>query len=101
MTAHTATTRRSRLTRMALAVALLLSIPLIGTLIGDEVQWGPGDFVVIGGLLIGAGLVYEFMVRGISNVRQRVAIAALLVGAVLLIWAELAVGLFGTPFAGS
>jgi hypothetical protein len=79
---------------------LILSIPLIAMRFTEEVQWGLFDFIIIGTLLIGAGMLYEYIAVRISP-NRRLIIALVITLAVLLIWAELAVGVVGTPFAGS
>lgn len=86
--------------RIVIGTALILMVPLVAMLFTDDVDWGLFDFLVIGTLLIGAGLTYEFVTSRV-NPRQRGAIAVVIIAAVLLIWAELAVGVFGSPFAGS
>jgi hypothetical protein len=66
----------------------------------DDVKWNLADFAVIGTLLIGAGLTYEFVTSKVNS-KYRATIAVVFIAAVLLDWAELAVGVFGTPLAGS
>jgi hypothetical protein len=84
-----------------LAIALLLLIPLIAMQFTDEVNWSPFDFVLMGVLLIGTGLVGEWALRKVKNLTYRVAAIGAILFAFFLIWAELAVGIFGTPFAGN
>jgi len=67
----------------------------------DEVVWDLADFVVMGVLLFGTGITYEFLVRKVGNTAHRYAVGVVVAVVFLLIWAELAVGIFGTPFAGS
>lgn len=86
---------------IALATAALLSIPLVAMQFTDEVNWTLSDFIVAGALLFGTGLIYEFTVRKTQNTSNRIIIAIVLGGAFLLVWAELAVGIFGTPIAGN
>jgi hypothetical protein len=43
----------------------------------------------------------ELVLRKVKKIGHRIAICAALLVALFLIWAELAVGIFGTPFAGS
>jgi hypothetical protein len=93
-------TRNPNILRIVLVTALILMVPLVAMRFTDEVDWSLADFVIIGILLIGTGLVYE-LIRTKVNAKYRAVIAVLLVAAILLIWAELAVGVFGTPFAGS
>ena len=67
----------------------------------NEVDWTLADFVIMGISLSGTGLLCELVMRKISNIKYRVIICGAILFLLFLIWAELAVGLFGTPFAGS
>ena len=80
---------------------LILLIPLLVMQFTDEVDWKIGDFIVMGILLFSTGLGYELITKKIGNTAYRVAIAIAIGVVFLLIWAELAVGIFGSPFAGS
>ena len=93
--------QNKRIIGIVLAVALLLLIPLIAMQFTDEVNWTPGDFVVAAVLLLGTGLTGELVMRKVKNKDFQIAIIAVIVVGLVLIWAELAVGIFGTPFAGS
>ncbi|HIE73868.1 MAG TPA: hypothetical protein EYQ06_06340 [Flavobacteriales bacterium] len=84
-----------------IVVAILLSIPLIAMQFTDEVSWTILDFVVIGILLLSIGFICELTIRKVSKIKHRIAICITILVVFLLIWAELAVGIFGTPFAGS
>jgi predicted PurR-regulated permease PerM len=86
--------------RIVLVAALMLLVPLVAMQFTDEVAWSLADFIVAGILLLGAGLVYELIARRV-NPRYRAVIAVVLMAILLLAWAELAVGIFGTPFVGS
>jgi hypothetical protein len=94
-------TQNKRLTGIVLAVVVLLLIPLIAMQFTNEVDWNLFDFIVMGGLLLGTGLMCEFVMRRVKNIEHRLIICGVILVALLLIWAELAVGIFGTPFAGS
>lgn len=85
---------------LAIAIAILL-IPLIAMKFTNEVNWKIFDFLVAGILLIGTGLTLEFILRKIKTLRYRILFGIALFVVLFLIWAELAVGIFGTPFAGS
>ena len=93
--------QNKRLIGIVLTVALLLLIPLIAMQFTDEVNWTLLDFVVMGVLLLGTGLMCELVMRKVNKIEHRIAICVALLAALLLTWAELAVGVFGTPFAGS
>ncbi len=64
-------------------------------------NWTLLDFTLAGTLLGTTGVLIFFVVSKIKNKTYRVgAILAILV-VFALVWAELSVGIFGTPFAGS
>ena len=90
-----------RLKIILIAVIVLLLIPFISMQFTDQVNWGPLDFVVAGVLLLAAGLVFDLVIRKVKNANYRIAIIIAVLIALLLIWAELAVGVFGTPFSGN
>ncbi|MCK9425917.1 MAG: hypothetical protein M0Q21_07770 [Ignavibacteriaceae bacterium] len=92
--------QNKRLIGIVLTVVLLLLIPLIAMQFTDEVSWTVLDFVVAAILLLGTGLMCELVIRKINKIEYRIAICVILLAALLLIWAELAVGIFGTPFSG-
>jgi len=94
-------TQNKRLFRIVLAVALLLCIPLVAMLFTDGVSWDLFDFIVAGVLLLSTGLAFELVFRKVQSKDHRLMICAVILLALLLIWAELAVGIFGSPFAGS
>ncbi|MDQ3123780.1 MAG: hypothetical protein M3Q14_03810 [bacterium] len=79
---------------------LILLIPFVAMQFTDGVEWGLFDFVVIGTLIIGTGLVYDLATSKLNR-KYWPAIATVLIAALLLVWAELAVGVFGTTLAGS
>ena len=81
--------------------AVLLLIPLIAMRFTNEVNWTLSDFIVAGALLLGTGLLLDLILRKINSTKFRIAISVALLVVFLLIWAELAVGIFGTPFSGS
>lgn len=93
--------QNKRLIAIVLTVALLLLVPLIAMQFTNEVSWSPFDFVVAGVLLLGTGLLCELVLRKVRTVKYRLILCGVILLALLLIWAELAVGIFGTPFAGS
>ena len=93
--------KNKRLITILLAVPLLLLIPLIAMQFSSEVNWSLGDFLVMGVLLLVVGLTFEVVLRKVPKKNNRIALMATIIILFLLIWAELAVGIFGTPFAGS
>jgi hypothetical protein len=94
-------TQNKRLTGIMITVTTLLLIPFIAMQFTNEVDWKPFDFIVAAVLLFGTGLMCELVLRKVKNIKYRIAIVVALLVVLVLIWAELAVGLFGTPIAGS
>lgn len=91
---------KNQLFIVASTFALLL-IPFIGMQFTNEVLWSAFDFVVMGTLLLGLGLTTEFIFRKLKNKTYKLGWIVFLVIVFLLIWIELAVGIFNSPFAGS
>jgi hypothetical protein len=90
-----------RLIIILTVVAIILLIPLIAMQFTNEVNWSIFDFAAMGVLLLGTGLICELVLRKITQTKHRIILCSLVIGTFLLIWVELAVGLFGTMFAGS
>jgi len=93
--------QNKRLIFILLMILSLLLIPLIAMQFTDQVIWTAADFLIAGILLLGTGLISEIIMRKIKNKGYKaiLIVAALIV--LILIWIELAVGIFGTPFAGN
>ncbi|MFE3869519.1 hypothetical protein ACFX5E_15750 [Flavobacterium sp. LS2P90] len=83
-----------RLIIIVFTVAFLLLIPLIAMQFTDEVNWTLFDFTVAGVLLLSTGLACELVIRKVNKISLRIAICVTLLAMLLLIWAELAVGIF-------
>lgn len=94
-------TQNRRLIGIVLTAVLLLLIPFIAMQFTDEVKWALPDFVVAGVLLLGTGLLCELVLKKVKKIGYRLLICGALLLVLFLIWVELAVGIFGTPFAGS
>lgn len=94
-------TQNKRLIGILFSVALILSIPLIAMQFTDEVDWDSRDFLIMGVLLLSTGLMCELVMRKVKDKTYQLGIIAAILLGLFLIWAELAVGIFGTPFAGS
>lgn len=84
-----------------LIVVIILLIPAIAMQFTTEVNWEIGDFIVAGVLLLGTGFLIDLVIRKVKSTKTKIGVSVLLFLALVLIWIELAVGIFGTPFAGS
>ena len=75
--------------------ALLLLLPLIAMQFSREVNWGAGDFIIMGTLLFTCAGIVDRATRVTDNLAY-VAGAVVAVGtSFLLIWSNLAVGIIG------
>ncbi len=95
------TANNNRLTIILSAAGLLLLLPLVAMQFTNEVNWSVSDFMIAGILLFGTGGLIELTIRKINQVSLRVWVIFGILLVLFLVWAELAVGIFGTPFAGS
>jgi hypothetical protein len=79
----------------------LLIVPLIGMSITEEVNWSLFDFIIMGALILSVSIGIRFILNKTKNVKNRIIYMGILGLLCLLVWAELAIGVFGTPFAGN
>ena len=82
-------------------ITVILLVPFIAMKFTPEVNWAMDDFLIGGALLYGTGLLCEFILRKVKATRTRYIMCAVALFILALVWAELAVGIFGTPFAGT
>lgn len=81
--------------------ALLMVTAFLGNLFVDGWNWSGFDFLAAGILLFGtAGLISLVRVL-VKNRNYKIIISIVIVAILVLVWMELAVGIFGTPFAGN
>lgn len=95
------TANNNRLTIILSVAGLLLLLPLVAMQFTNEVNWTFSDFIVAGILLFGTGGLIELTIRKINQISLRVWVILGILLVLFLVWAELAVGIFGTPFAGN
>ena len=90
-----------RISILTFAPLALLLIPLIAMHYSDEVHWTLIDFAIMGVLLLVAGMWTQRVVKRVKSFPRRATYIILVILLFLLVWAELAVGIFGTPLAGN
>src|SRR6476660_446646 len=88
-----------RLLGITLVIAVLLMVPLVAMQFSNEVNWRLTDFVIMGVLLLSTGLTCKLVMRKVNKTSTRLILCGIVFILLFLIWAELAVGVFGTPFA--
>ncbi|WP_324721430.1 hypothetical protein [Salinimicrobium sp. HB62] len=91
----------TRLRALLLTAAFILLLPLIGMIFTSEVDWGLPDFIIMGVLLFGTAFIIDLIFKKVRTTEKRIIYAAVVLGILFLVWAELAVGIIGSPFAGS
>jgi len=94
-------TQKQKTTFIYATLAVLLSIPFIGNIISKEFNWSASDSGIAAFLLFGTAFLIDLIQRIVKNKTYKILISAAIVVLLILTWAELAVGLFGTPFAGN
>lgn len=80
---------------------LFLLIPLIGTFVSDEINWSFFDFVIMGILILSLSFGIKQVLKSTKNTNYRILIIGIISIVFLLVKVELAVGIFGTRFAGN
>jgi hypothetical protein len=84
-----------------LGTAGILLVPLVAMQFTGEVNWTAGDFLIAAVLLAGTGMLFELAKAKLRTGKARLIAGAAIAFCFLLVWAELAVGIVGSPFAGS
>ena len=87
--------------RVLLGTAAILLIPFVAMQFTREVNWTASDFVIAAILLAGTGLLFELATAKLRTRKSRLIAIAVIGFCFLFVWAELAVELVGSPFAGS
>jgi hypothetical protein len=79
--------------RIAVAVGILLLVPLIAMQFTAEVNWNALDFAAMGLLLYGAASLFVWLARKVCR-RHRILVGIGVAILFMYVWAELAVGVF-------
>ncbi len=88
--------------RTLIATGLFLTVVAIAErLQPNEVNWSGFDYLIAGLLVFAAGFTLETVMHRWRQHKMRWWIAALVLLIFGLLWLELAVGILGSPFAGS
>jgi hypothetical protein len=75
-------------------IATILMIPLIAMQFTKEVSWTSLDFLAAAILLLCTGIAFELLWQKFKTRKMRIIVSSILLVLLLLVWAELAVGLF-------
>lgn len=85
-----------RILRSALVAGLIVLAPFVAMQFTEAVSWNPADFALLFTLLFGTGIAYDLIARRSRAVSYRAAAGLALATALLLVVANLAVGLVGS-----
>ena len=94
-------TQNKDIVSIFIITGIILLIPLVAMQFTNEVKWALSDFVTMGALLAGTGFLLVQASRKIKSTKHRAVTITVVLTALFLIWAELSVGIFGSPLAGS
>ena len=83
------------------AAALLLAVPLIAMQFTTEVNWTISDVVIAAALLFTTAFSVDFVLKKVKTFNSRLLLIFGILAILILIWVEMAVGIFGSPIAGS
>lgn len=75
---------------------LILLVPLVAMQFSDDVNWGVGDFLFAGILILGTGSLFELAVWTTGNIAYRAGAGVALAAAFMLVWITGAVGIIGS-----
>ncbi len=80
---------------------IILALPLVAMQFTSAVKWNFFDFLMAGLLLSLSYFVGKFIFVRVKNWPLKIAVLIVLFLILLMIWAELEVGIFDSFFAGS
>ena len=95
LTAHIHSTSARHLLVILGVTGLFLLAPLLAMQFTTQVTWTAADFAAAAVLLTGTGLLFVLALRTFPTRRARIGAGVALACGMLLIWAELAVGIVG------
>ena len=90
-----------QITKIIFAVpALLILTAFFGNLSVEGWNWSSLDFLIAAVLLFGTAFFVNLVIRSGKTRVSKLMICFAILLVLALIWIELAVGIFGSPFAG-
>ena len=92
--------QKRRTAYLFIGVAILL-IPLVAMQFSKEVNWTILDFSLAGALLFGIAITLKWIIKKAKTKRAKLMLISALLIVFILLWIELAVGIFNSPIAGN
>lgn len=87
--------KNSVLVRPALITAFILLLPLVAMQFSQQVKWDFFDFIFMGILIFGTYFCFELVARRLQSAQWRMLAAVGFTILLAIVWAQLAVGIFG------
>jgi len=72
----------------------ILMVPLVAMQFTKEVNWTLSDFLIMGILLFATVFTIDFVLKKVKTFKSRLILVFGILALLILIWAELAVGIF-------
>lgn len=94
-------TQKQKTTIIFAIPALLLATVFFANLLLKDWNWSIFDFIVAAIILFGTAFFINLVVFSNKTFITKVLISLAIMMVVCLVWVELAVGIFGSPFAGN
>lgn len=92
---------RQKTTIIFAVPVLLLLLAFLGNTFVEGWNWSVSDFLIAAVLLFGTAFFVNLVIRSKKRILSKLVICFVILLVLVMVWAELAVGIFGSPFAGS
>lgn len=99
--AMTVVLRHKAIAVLVVVAGIAMLANLVAMQVTDEVNWSAFDFAALSVFMLGVGVVLEVATGEFRTSARKFAIGAAVVGAAAIVFIELAVGIVGSPIAGS
>lgn len=83
-----------RVLLIALFTLVILSVFFVANFLSSEVNWSPFDFIIGGSLIFSLGLLINYITLKIKERKFKIFLSVGVIVLFLIIWTELAVGIF-------
>ena len=86
---------------MLISISSLLLIPFIAMQFSDEVSWSAFDFILAAALLFSTAFFCNWIWSKVKNTKIKFVLCAVVLFVLILVWTEIAVGIFDSPIGGN
>lgn len=86
---------------ITITVVAFLLLMLLVMQFTDAIQWSLFDFILAAAFLFTIGLTIDLIIKKVRRAKHRITLIAALLAILLLLWAEIGVGILGSVFSGN